>query len=168
MIFPLAIRLNHRPCFLAFVYITISSMLKSYPSVSSFLTCRNLLFHQDQPWCIIFICHIVFLLFVYTWQKVMWFQDLRSGQICIAKITWDSDVERKIYLFDWLIVNLKWCNLWCLNWIIVFHLFPYKGLKEIVIINQEILNCCQMLPPGLDTYKLKELPISISKLFDLV
>ncbi|KAL6177202.1 hypothetical protein ACLB2K_048728 [Fragaria x ananassa] len=33
MIFPLAIRLHHRPCFLAFVYITISSMLKSYPSV---------------------------------------------------------------------------------------------------------------------------------------
>ncbi|KAF3448498.1 hypothetical protein FNV43_RR09211 [Rhamnella rubrinervis] len=33
MILPLAIRLNHRPCFLAFVYITTSSMLKSYPSV---------------------------------------------------------------------------------------------------------------------------------------
>ncbi|CAN6471050.1 unnamed protein product [Victoria cruziana] len=33
MILPLAIRLNHRPCFLAFVYITITSMLKSYPSV---------------------------------------------------------------------------------------------------------------------------------------
>lgn len=33
MIVPLAIRLNHRPCFLAFVYIAISSMLKSYPSV---------------------------------------------------------------------------------------------------------------------------------------
>ncbi|XP_031250304.1 phosphatidylinositol glycan anchor biosynthesis class U protein-like isoform X1 [Pistacia vera] len=33
MVFPLAIRLNHRPCFLAFVYIAISSMLKSYPSV---------------------------------------------------------------------------------------------------------------------------------------
>ncbi|XP_008369469.2 uncharacterized protein LOC126619572 isoform X2 [Malus sylvestris] len=33
LIFPLAIRLKHRPCFLAFVYITISSMLKSYPSV---------------------------------------------------------------------------------------------------------------------------------------
>lgn len=33
MIFPLAIRLYHRPCFLAFVYIAISSMLKSYPSV---------------------------------------------------------------------------------------------------------------------------------------
>ncbi|KAF2297734.1 hypothetical protein GH714_002488 [Hevea brasiliensis] len=33
MILPLAIRLNHRPCFLAFVYIAISSMLKSYPSV---------------------------------------------------------------------------------------------------------------------------------------
>ncbi|PON92350.1 GPI transamidase subunit PIG-U [Trema orientale] len=33
MIIPLAIRLNHRPCFLAFVYIAISSMLKSYPSV---------------------------------------------------------------------------------------------------------------------------------------
>ncbi|CAK9173071.1 unnamed protein product [Ilex paraguariensis] len=33
MILPLAIRLNHRPCFLAFVYIGISSMLKSYPSV---------------------------------------------------------------------------------------------------------------------------------------
>ncbi|XP_065849972.1 uncharacterized protein [Euphorbia lathyris] len=32
MILPLAIRLNHRPCFLAFIYIAISSMLKSYPS----------------------------------------------------------------------------------------------------------------------------------------
>ncbi|CAI0414285.1 unnamed protein product [Linum tenue] len=35
MILPLAIRLKHRPCFLAFVYIAISSMLKSYPSVSN-------------------------------------------------------------------------------------------------------------------------------------
>lgn len=34
MILPLAIRLNHRPCFLVFVYLAISSMLKSYPSVS--------------------------------------------------------------------------------------------------------------------------------------
>ncbi|KAK3027556.1 hypothetical protein RJ639_042325 [Escallonia herrerae] len=34
MILPLAIRLNHRPFFLAVVYIAISSMLKSYPSVS--------------------------------------------------------------------------------------------------------------------------------------
>ncbi|CAA0831529.1 GPI transamidase subunit PIG-U [Striga hermonthica] len=33
MILPLAIRLNHRPCFLVFVYMAISSMLKSYPSV---------------------------------------------------------------------------------------------------------------------------------------
>ncbi|XP_048229759.1 phosphatidylinositol glycan anchor biosynthesis class U protein [Ricinus communis] len=33
MVLPLAIRLYHRPCFLAFVYIAISSMLKSYPSV---------------------------------------------------------------------------------------------------------------------------------------
>ncbi|XP_057977658.1 uncharacterized protein LOC131164467 isoform X2 [Malania oleifera] len=33
MVLPLAIRLNHRPCFLAFAYIAISSMLKSYPSV---------------------------------------------------------------------------------------------------------------------------------------
>ncbi|XP_016190209.2 phosphatidylinositol glycan anchor biosynthesis class U protein isoform X1 [Arachis ipaensis] len=33
MIMPLALRLNHRPCFLAFVYIVISSLLKSYPSV---------------------------------------------------------------------------------------------------------------------------------------
>ncbi|XP_042025466.1 phosphatidylinositol glycan anchor biosynthesis class U protein-like isoform X2 [Salvia splendens] len=33
MILPLAIRLNHRPCFLAFVYLAVSSMLKSYPSV---------------------------------------------------------------------------------------------------------------------------------------
>ncbi|PNX57086.1 phosphatidylinositol glycan anchor biosynthesis class U, partial [Trifolium pratense] len=32
MIVPLALRLNHRPCFLAFVYIVLSSMLKSYPS----------------------------------------------------------------------------------------------------------------------------------------
>lgn len=35
MILPLAIRLKHRPFFMAFVYIAISSMLKSYPSVSS-------------------------------------------------------------------------------------------------------------------------------------
>lgn len=42
MIVPLAIRLNHRPCFLAFVYIAISSMLKSYPSVSSFLSILEL------------------------------------------------------------------------------------------------------------------------------
>lgn len=40
MLAPLALRLNHRPCFLAFVYIAISSMLKSYPSVSCFF------FHQ--------------------------------------------------------------------------------------------------------------------------
>ncbi|KAJ1398091.1 hypothetical protein SESBI_31328 [Sesbania bispinosa] len=33
MVVPLALRLNHRPCFLAFVYTVISSMLKSYPSV---------------------------------------------------------------------------------------------------------------------------------------
>ncbi|KAL3499401.1 hypothetical protein ACH5RR_038494 [Cinchona calisaya] len=33
MILPLAIRLYHRPCFLAFVYMAISSILKSYPSV---------------------------------------------------------------------------------------------------------------------------------------
>ncbi|KAL3619328.1 hypothetical protein CASFOL_036898 [Castilleja foliolosa] len=33
MILPLAMRLNHRPCFLVFVYLAISSMLKSYPSV---------------------------------------------------------------------------------------------------------------------------------------
>ncbi|KAL6547948.1 hypothetical protein OROHE_009653 [Orobanche hederae] len=33
VILPLAIRLNHRPCFLVFVYMAISSMLKSYPSV---------------------------------------------------------------------------------------------------------------------------------------
>ncbi|KAG6494996.1 hypothetical protein ZIOFF_042786 [Zingiber officinale] len=34
VILPLAIRLKHRPCFLAFVYIAISSMLKSYPSLA--------------------------------------------------------------------------------------------------------------------------------------
>ncbi|KAJ0594467.1 putative GPI transamidase subunit PIG-U [Helianthus annuus] len=33
MVLPLAIRLHHRPCFLAFVYVAISSILKSYPSV---------------------------------------------------------------------------------------------------------------------------------------
>ncbi|XP_072957752.1 uncharacterized protein [Typha angustifolia] len=33
MLLPLAIRLKHRPCFLAFVYISMSAMLKSYPSV---------------------------------------------------------------------------------------------------------------------------------------
>ncbi|KAL8138753.1 hypothetical protein V2J09_004754 [Rumex salicifolius] len=34
MIIPLAIRLRHRPCFLAFVYMAISSILKSYPSIA--------------------------------------------------------------------------------------------------------------------------------------
>lgn len=43
MILPLAIRLNHRPCFLAFVYIAISSLLKSYPSVSSSIFDKNTL-----------------------------------------------------------------------------------------------------------------------------
>lgn len=33
MILPLAIRLKHRPCFLAFVYMSICSILKPYPSV---------------------------------------------------------------------------------------------------------------------------------------
>ncbi|XWS39797.1 hypothetical protein CRYUN_Cryun18bG0085300 [Craigia yunnanensis] len=33
MILPLAIQLHHRPCFLAFVFIAIFSMLKSHPSV---------------------------------------------------------------------------------------------------------------------------------------
>ncbi|VAH28184.1 unnamed protein product [Triticum turgidum subsp. durum] len=32
MVLPLAIRLKHRPCFLAFVYTAIVAMLKSYPS----------------------------------------------------------------------------------------------------------------------------------------
>ncbi|KAM0825057.1 hypothetical protein ACQ4PT_069802 [Festuca glaucescens] len=32
MVLPLAIRLRHRPCFLAFVYTAIVTMLKSYPS----------------------------------------------------------------------------------------------------------------------------------------
>jgi hypothetical protein len=36
MVLPLAIRLKHRPCFLAFVYSAIIAILKSYPSVSSF------------------------------------------------------------------------------------------------------------------------------------
>ncbi|GMP96167.1 hypothetical protein CsSME_00044928 [Camellia sinensis var. sinensis] len=46
MILPLAIRLNHRPCFLAFVYIAISSMLKSYPSVSFIFSLKSY-FHLD-------------------------------------------------------------------------------------------------------------------------
>ncbi|GMJ05574.1 hypothetical protein like AT1G63110 [Hibiscus trionum] len=33
IILPLAIRLHHRPCYLAFVYVAVCSMLKSYPSV---------------------------------------------------------------------------------------------------------------------------------------
>lgn len=47
MMLPLAIRLNHRPCFLAFVYIAISSILKSYPSVS-LPTVLKLLIHQGN------------------------------------------------------------------------------------------------------------------------
>ncbi|PSS09790.1 Phosphatidylinositol glycan anchor biosynthesis class U protein [Actinidia chinensis var. chinensis] len=43
MILPLAIRLKHRPCFLAFVYVAISSMLKSYPSVGDSALCMGLL-----------------------------------------------------------------------------------------------------------------------------
>ncbi|KAH8521896.1 hypothetical protein H0E87_002794, partial [Populus deltoides] len=45
MILPLAIRLKHRPCFLAFIYIAISSMLKSYPSVSCLLFSSALHFY---------------------------------------------------------------------------------------------------------------------------
>lgn len=33
MVMPLTIRLSHRPCFLAFVFVAITSMLKAYPSV---------------------------------------------------------------------------------------------------------------------------------------
>ncbi|KAG5539696.1 hypothetical protein RHGRI_020043 [Rhododendron griersonianum] len=43
MLLPLAIRLNHRPCFLAFVYIAIASMLKSYPSVGDLALYMGLL-----------------------------------------------------------------------------------------------------------------------------
>ncbi|XP_011621261.1 phosphatidylinositol glycan anchor biosynthesis class U protein [Amborella trichopoda] len=49
MISPLVIRLNHRPCFLAFVYIAISSILKSYPSVGDsalYLGMMGLFFHE--------------------------------------------------------------------------------------------------------------------------
>lgn len=47
MILPLAIRLKHRPYFLAFVYVAISSMLKSYPSVSSPLLKLDLLLRLE-------------------------------------------------------------------------------------------------------------------------
>jgi len=43
MLLPLAVRLNHRPCFLAFVYIAIASMLKSYPSVGDLALYMGLL-----------------------------------------------------------------------------------------------------------------------------
>ncbi|XP_010676542.2 uncharacterized protein LOC104892336 isoform X1 [Beta vulgaris subsp. vulgaris] len=43
MILPLAIRLKHRPCFLAFVYVAICSMLKTYPSVADSALCLGLL-----------------------------------------------------------------------------------------------------------------------------
>ncbi|XP_057525385.1 uncharacterized protein LOC130804800 [Amaranthus tricolor] len=42
MILPLAIRLRHRPCFLAFVYVAMSSMLKTYPSVADSALCLGL------------------------------------------------------------------------------------------------------------------------------
>lgn len=42
MILPLAIRLKHRPCFLAFVYVAICSMLKTYPSVADSALCLGL------------------------------------------------------------------------------------------------------------------------------
>lgn len=34
MLLPLARRFKHRPCFIAFVYLAFSSILKSYPSVN--------------------------------------------------------------------------------------------------------------------------------------
>ncbi|KAL9242841.1 hypothetical protein vseg_016800 [Gypsophila vaccaria] len=43
MILPLALRLKHRPCFLAFVYVAICSMLKTYPSVADSALCLGLL-----------------------------------------------------------------------------------------------------------------------------
>ncbi|KAL2902364.1 Phosphatidylinositol glycan anchor biosynthesis class U protein [Bienertia sinuspersici] len=42
MILPLAIRMKHRPCFLAFVYVAICSMLKTYPSVADSALCLGL------------------------------------------------------------------------------------------------------------------------------
>lgn len=54
MILPLAIRLKHRPYFMAFVYIAISSMLKSYPSVSSLLFDLSLIFTRIRGFLVQF------------------------------------------------------------------------------------------------------------------
>ncbi|KAH9604462.1 hypothetical protein KSS87_022348, partial [Heliosperma pusillum] len=56
MILPLAIRLKHRPCFLAFVYVAICSMLKTYPSVSVLLLklvffFKVLVIDRSPYWC---------------------------------------------------------------------------------------------------------------------
>ncbi|CAL1401150.1 unnamed protein product [Linum trigynum] len=64
MILPLAIRLKHRPCFLAFVYIAISSMLKSYPSVGDpalYLGLLGLFLDElaDMQFCFFLFCGYV-------------------------------------------------------------------------------------------------------------
>lgn len=64
MILPLAIRLKHRPCFLAFVYIAICSMLKSYPSVADsalYLGLLGLFIYQlaDMNFSFILFCGYV-------------------------------------------------------------------------------------------------------------
>ncbi|KAJ8427555.1 hypothetical protein Cgig2_003118 [Carnegiea gigantea] len=56
MILPLAIRLKHRPCFLAFAYIAICSMLKSYPSVADSALYLGLL---DMNFSFILFCGYV-------------------------------------------------------------------------------------------------------------
>ncbi|MBA0702248.1 hypothetical protein Goari_022220 [Gossypium aridum] len=72
MILPLAIRLRHRPCYLAFVYVAICSMLKSYPSFEctsfndvSLLEMRALNIARLGSHCITYACNMQFSLFLF-------------------------------------------------------------------------------------------------------
>lgn len=65
MVLPLAIRLKHRPCFLAFVYTAIVAILKSYPSVSFLIILydisNKLFLHvQNIAIAICFVCVLYF------------------------------------------------------------------------------------------------------------
>ncbi|KAE8706090.1 GPI transamidase subunit PIG-U isoform 3 [Hibiscus syriacus] len=59
MILPLAIRLHHRPCYLAFVYVAICSMLKSYPSVGDSALYLALSLPSDMQFSLFLFCGYV-------------------------------------------------------------------------------------------------------------
>ncbi|XP_023645660.1 phosphatidylinositol glycan anchor biosynthesis class U protein isoform X2 [Capsella rubella] len=78
---PLAFRLKHRPCFLAFVYLAISSILKSYPSVGDAALYLSLwaLFVNELSGCCVNVRHRPLVLYI------MWIYWVFASQPCDAQ-----------------------------------------------------------------------------------